>query len=97
MVDALYLLSHKEDDACACRKPKARDAGVCRARASAEFAPSFVSAIVMGCRAGASCWRRAQYWCAPVYGEGEMQRNSAEWPAPPDFIAESLAEAQTGS
>src|SRR5712675_2225022 len=27
------------------------------------------------------------------YGEGEMQRNSAEWPAPPDFIAESLAEA----
>jgi len=27
------------------------------------------------------------------YGEGQMQRDSAKWPALPDFVAENLAEA----
>jgi hypothetical protein len=27
------------------------------------------------------------------YGEGELQRNSARWPAPPDYVAQNLAEA----
>jgi D-glycero-D-manno-heptose 1,7-bisphosphate phosphatase len=27
------------------------------------------------------------------YGEGEIQWHSAKWPAPPDFIADNLADA----
>jgi len=46
---------------------------------------------------GMSSWRivlaREQYWLRTGLAKAESSGNSADWPTPPDFIDESLAEA----
>ena len=92
-VDGLYYCPHKEDDECTCRKPKpgmldsaARDHGL-------DLRRSFVvgdryGEIDMAHRVGARA-----ILVRTGYGEGEIQRDSAKWPKPPDFIAEDLGAA----
>ena len=90
---ALYYCPHKGDDACACRKPKpgmlehaAREHGL-------DLRRSFVVGdrygdIELAHRVGARA-----ILVRTGYGEGEIQWHSANWPAPPDFIADDLAAA----
>lgn len=92
-VDALYYCPHKEDDSCACRKPKpgmlesaAREHGL-------DLRRSFIvgdrySDIELAHRVGARA-----ILVRTGYGEREMQQHSTKWPAPPDFVAEDLGAA----
>jgi D-glycero-D-manno-heptose 1,7-bisphosphate phosphatase len=92
-IDALYYCPHKGDDACLCRKPKP---GMLERAARAhglDLRRSFVVGdrygdIELAHRVGARA-----ILVRTGYGEGEIQWHSAKWPAPPDFIAEDLADA----
>jgi D-glycero-D-manno-heptose 1,7-bisphosphate phosphatase len=92
-VDALYYCPHKEDDACACRKPKP---GMLES-AAREHGLDLRRSFVVGDRYGdVELAHRVGARAILVrtgYGEGQILRHSAEWPAPPDFVAENLAEA----
>ena len=92
-INALYYCPHKGDDACACRKPKpgmlelaAREHGLdlCRSFVVGDRYGDMQLAHRVGARA---------IMVRTGYGEGEIQWHSATWPAPPDFIAENLADA----
>jgi D-glycero-D-manno-heptose 1,7-bisphosphate phosphatase len=92
-VDALYYCPHKEDDACACRKPKPGMLECAAREHGLDLRRSFVvgdrySEIEMARRVGARA-----ILVRTGYGEGEIQWHSAKWPAPPDFIAENLGTA----
>ena len=92
-VDALYYCPHKEDDACACRKPKP---GMLE-RAAREHRLDLRRSFVVGDRYGdielAHGIGARAILVRTGYGAGEMQGHSAKWPAPPDYVAENLAEA----
>jgi D-glycero-D-manno-heptose 1,7-bisphosphate phosphatase len=92
-VDALYYCPHKEDDACACRKPKP---GMLKS-AAREHGLDLRRSFVVGDRYGdvelAHGVGARAILVRTGYGESQMQRDSAKWPAPPDFVAENLADA----
>jgi D-glycero-D-manno-heptose 1,7-bisphosphate phosphatase len=92
-VDALYYCPHKEDDACGCRKPKP---GMLE-RAAHEHSLDLRRSFVVGDRYGdielAHGIGARAILVRTGYGAGEMQGHSAKWPAPPDYVAENLAEA----
>lgn len=92
-VDALYYCPHKEDDACACRKPKP---GMLE-RAAREHRLDLRRSFVVGDRYGdielAHGTGARAILVRTGYGAGEMQGHSVKWPAPPDYVAENLAEA----
>jgi len=92
-IDALYYCPHKGDDACACRKPKP---GLLE-RAAREHGLDLRRSFVVGDRYGdiqlAHRVGARAIMVRTGYGEGEIQWHSANWPAPPDFIAENLAGA----
>jgi D-glycero-D-manno-heptose 1,7-bisphosphate phosphatase len=92
-IDALYYCPHKGDDACACRKPKP---GMLE-RAAREHGLDLCRSFVVGDRYGdmqlAHRVGARAIMVRTGYGEGEIQWHSATWPAPPDFIAENLADA----
>ncbi len=92
-IDALYYCPHKGDDACACRKPKP---GMLE-RAAREHGLDLRRSFVVGDRYGdiqlAHRVGARAIMVRTGYGEGEIQWHSAQWPAPPDFIAENLADA----
>jgi len=92
-VDALYYCPHKEDDACACRKPRPGMLESAAREQVLDLRRSFVVGdrygdVELAHRVGARA-----ILVRTGYGEGEMQRKFAEWPAAPDFVAENLAEA----
>jgi D-glycero-D-manno-heptose 1,7-bisphosphate phosphatase len=92
-IDALYYCPHKGDDACACRKPKP---GMLE-RAAREHNLDLRRSFVVGDRYGdiqlAHRVGARAIMVRTGYGEGEIQWHAAQWPAPPDFIADNLAEA----
>jgi D-glycero-D-manno-heptose 1,7-bisphosphate phosphatase len=92
-IDALYYCPHKSDDACLCRKPKP---GMLE-RAAREHGLDLRRSFVVGDRYGdielAHRVGSRAILVRTGYGEGEIQWHSAKWPAPPDFIAENLADA----
>jgi D-glycero-D-manno-heptose 1,7-bisphosphate phosphatase len=92
-VDALYYCPHKGDDACLCRKPKP---GMLE-RAAREHGLDLRRSFVVGDRYGdielAHRVGARAILVRTGYGAGEIQWHSAQWPAPPDFIAEDLADA----
>jgi D-glycero-D-manno-heptose 1,7-bisphosphate phosphatase len=92
-VDALYYCPHKEDDACACRKPKP---GMLES-AAREHGLDLRRSFVVGDRYGdielAHGVGAHSILVRTGYGEGEMKSNSAKWPAPPDFVAKNMADA----
>jgi len=92
-VDALYYCPHKEADACACRKPRP---GMLES-AAREHGLDLRRSFVVGDRYGdielAHGVGARAILVRTGYGGGQMQRDSANWPAQPDFVAENLAEA----
>jgi len=92
-IDALYYCPHKGDDACACRKPKP---GMLE-RAAREHSLDLRRSFIVGDRYGdielARSIKARAIMVRTGYGEGEIQWHSAKWPAPPDFIADNLADA----
>jgi D-glycero-D-manno-heptose 1,7-bisphosphate phosphatase len=92
-IDALYYCPHKGDDACACRKP---EPGMLE-RAARDHCLTLRRSFVVGDRYGdIELARRVNATAILVrtgYGEGEVQWHSAKWSAPPDFIADNLADA----
>jgi D-glycero-D-manno-heptose 1,7-bisphosphate phosphatase len=92
-IDALYYCPHKGDDACLCRKPKP---GMLE-RAAREHGLDLRRSFVVGDRYGDIALARSVNARAVLvrtgYGQGEIQWHSAKWPAPPDFIADNLADA----
>ena len=92
-IDALYYCPHKGDDACACRKPRP---GMLE-RAAREHGLDLRRSFVVGDRYGdidlARSVKARAILVRTGYGEGEIQWHSAKWPAPPDFIADNLADA----
>lgn len=92
-VDALYYCPHTGDVACACRKPKP---GMLES-ASREHGLDLNRSFVVGDRYGdiemAHRVGARGILVRTGYGEGELQWHSAKWPAPPDFVAENLAES----
>jgi D-glycero-D-manno-heptose 1,7-bisphosphate phosphatase len=92
-VDGIYFCPHTSADQCDCRKPQP---GLLE-RAAREHDLDLRRSFVVGDRYGdVELARRAGARSILVrtgYGEGEIQWHSAEWPAPPDFIADDLAAA----
>ena len=92
-VDGIYFCPHASADKCECRKPKT---GLLE-RAAREHDLDLRRSFVVGDRYGdVELAQRAGSRSILVrtgYGEGEVQWHSAEWPAPPDFIADDLASA----
>ena len=92
-VDAMYYCPHTGDDACECRKPQP---GMLQ-RAALEHDLDLRRSFVVGDRYGdVEMARRVGSRGILVrtgYGEGEIQWHAAQWPAPPELIAENLAEA----
>jgi len=92
-IDALYYCPHKGDDACACRKPRP---GMLE-RAAREHRLDLRRSFIVGDRYGdielARSIKARAIMVRTGYGEGEIQWHSAKWPAPPDFIADNLADA----
>jgi D-glycero-D-manno-heptose 1,7-bisphosphate phosphatase len=92
-VDALYYCPHKEEDECACRKPRP---GMLKS-AEREHGLDLRRSSVVGDRYGdielAHGVGARAILVRTGYGENEIAQRSAKWPVPPDFVAESLAEA----
>ena len=92
-VDAVYYCPHASSENCACRKPKT---GMLE-QAVREHCIDLQRSFVVGDRHGdIQLAHNAQARGVLVrtgYGEEEIAWHSAEWPAPPDFIAGDLTEA----
>lgn len=92
-VDAIYYCPHTSEDECECRKPKP---GMLE-RAAREHDLDLRRSFVVGDRYGdIELAHRAGARGILVrsgYGESELAGQSADWPAPPDFIANDLAAA----
>ena len=92
-VDAIYYCPHTPAEGCDCRKPKT---GMLE-RAAREHALDLRRSFVVGDRYGdVELALNAQARSILVrtgYGEGELTRDSAKWPVPPDFVAQDLSEA----
>jgi D-glycero-D-manno-heptose 1,7-bisphosphate phosphatase len=92
-VDALYYCPHKEDDSCACRKPKPGMLENAAREHRLNLRRSFMvgdrySDIEMAHRVGARA-----ILVRTGYGEREILQHSATWPVPPDFVADDLGGA----
>ena len=92
-VDAVYYCPHTSLENCSCRKPKT---GMLE-RAAYEHCIDLGRSFVVGDRYGdirlAHNAKARGILVRTGYGEGELAWHAAEWPAPPDFIAEDLAQA----
>jgi D-glycero-D-manno-heptose 1,7-bisphosphate phosphatase len=92
-IDALYYCPHKGGDACSCRKPRP---GMLE-RAAREHGLDLRRSFVVGDRHGdIELAHRVGARAVLVrtgYGQGEIQWHSANWPSPPDFIADDLTDA----
>lgn len=92
-VDAVYYCPHTSLENCVCRKPKT---GMLE-RAVREHCIDLQRSFVVGDRYGdiqlAHNIEARGILVRTGYGEGEIAWHSAEWSAPPDFIANDLAEA----
>ena len=92
-VDGIYFCPHTSADRCDCRKP---ETGLLE-RAAREHGLELCRSFVVGDRYGdVDLARRVAARSILVrtgYGEGEIQWHAAEWPAPPDFIADDLGAA----
>jgi len=92
-IDAVYYCPHGSSDGCACRKPRT---GMLE-RASRELGVDVQRSFVVGDRyIDIECARNAGARGILVrtgYGEGELAWHAAKWPAPPDFVAQDLADA----
>lgn len=92
-VDAVYYCPHASSDNCLCRKPKA---GMLD-RAAREHAIDLQRSFVVGDRyIDIELARNVHARGVLVrtgYGEGELAWHAAQWPAPPDFVANDLAQA----
>lgn len=92
-VDAVYYCPHASSDNCDCRKPKT---GMLE-RAAREHSIDLQRAFVVGDRHGdIELARNAHARGILVrtgYGEGELAWHAAKWTAPPDFVADDLAQA----
>ncbi len=92
-IDDVYYCPHASSENCSCRKPKI---GMleCAARDHAiDLQRSFVIGdryidVELARNAGAR-----GVLVRTGYGEGEVAWHAAKWPAPPDFIANDLAQA----
>jgi D-glycero-D-manno-heptose 1,7-bisphosphate phosphatase len=92
-IDALYYCAHGTTENCACRKPKT---GMLE-QAAREHGVDLQRSFVVGDRyIDVELAHNAQARGILVrtgYGEGDLAWHAAEWPAPPDFVAEDLAQA----
>lgn len=92
-IDAVYYCPHASLENCSCRKPKI---GMLE-RAVREHGIDLQRSFVVGDRyVDIELARNARARGVLVrtgYGEGELAWYSAKWPAPPDFVAENLAQA----
>jgi len=92
-IDALYYCPHKTEDECQCRKPRP---GMLE-RAAREHRLDLRRSFVVGDRYGdielADGVGARAILVRSGYGAGEVQWHSANWPVPPDFVAENLGEA----
>jgi len=92
-VDGMYFCPHTSADKCDCRKPRP---GLLE-RAAEEHDLDLRQSFVVGDRYGdvelARIVAARSILVRTGYGEGEIQWHAAEWPAPPDFIADDLAGA----
>jgi D-glycero-D-manno-heptose 1,7-bisphosphate phosphatase len=91
-IDALYYCPHKGDDACACRKPKPGMLESAAREHNLDLRRSFVIGDRYGDIELAHGVGARAIMVRTGYGEGEIQWHSAQWPAPPEFIAENLAD-----
>ncbi len=92
-VDGLYYCPHVAEDHCECRKPKP---GLLL-RAAEEHRLDLRRSIVVGDRyADVEMARRVGALGVLVrtgYGRGEFEWHAANWPAPPDHVADDLTQA----
>ena len=92
-VDEVYYCPHASSEGCSCRKPKT---GMLE-RAAREHGIELKRSFVVGDRYGdvqlAHNAHARGILVRTGYGEGELAWHSAEWPTPPDFVADDLARA----
>jgi D-glycero-D-manno-heptose 1,7-bisphosphate phosphatase len=92
-LDGIYYCPHHPEDGCECRKPKP---GLLE-RAAREQHLDLRRSVVVGDRyLDVDLARRAGARSVLVktgYGRGELEEDSAKWPAQPDYVAEDLAQA----
>ncbi len=92
-VDAVYYCPHASSENCSCRKP---NTGMLE-RAALEHFIDLQRSFVIGDRYGdIQLARNAKARGVLVrtgYGEGELAWHAPKWPAPPDFVANDLAQA----
>jgi D-glycero-D-manno-heptose 1,7-bisphosphate phosphatase len=93
LIDAIYYCPHTSADNCICRKPKT---GMLD-RAAQEHAIDLKCSFVVGDRYGdvqlAHNTGGRSILVRTGYGEGELVWHAANWPLPPDFVAQDLAGA----
>ena len=92
-IDAIYYCPHTSAENCGCRKPKT---GMLD-RAALEHTLDLQRSFVVGDRYGdmelARNARARSVLVRTGYGEGELAWHAANWPLPPDFVAEDLTQA----
>jgi D-glycero-D-manno-heptose 1,7-bisphosphate phosphatase len=92
-LDGIYYCPHTSMDGCDCRKPKP---GLLQ-RAAQEHSLDLRSSFMVGDRYGdIELGQRAGSSGILVrtgYGQGELAWHAANWPVPPDFVADDLAAA----
>ena len=92
-VDAVYYCPHASSDNCDCRKPRT---GMLE-RAVREHCINLRSSFVVGDRYGDIQLAHNAKACGILvrsgYGEGELAWHAAQWPSPPDFLANDLTQA----
>jgi D-glycero-D-manno-heptose 1,7-bisphosphate phosphatase len=92
-IEAVYYCPHTSTDACACRKPRTGMVD----RASREHLLDLRRSFVVGDRYAdidlAHNVRARGILVRTGYGTGELAWHSAQWPVPPDFVADDLSEA----
>lgn len=92
-VDAVYYCAHASSENCSCRKPRP---GMLE-RAVREHGIDLHRSFVVGDRHGdielAHNGKARGVLVRTGYGEGELAWHAEEWPAPPDFVADDLAQA----
>ncbi len=92
-VDGVYYCAHTSSEECDCRKPRTGMAE----RAAKEHGLLLTESYVVGDRYGdielAHNIGARGILVRTGYGEGDLAWNSARWPQPPDFVAETLLDA----